>query len=381
MIEQIDIGEKKIKLVGTAHVSQKSVDLVREVIENEKPDTVCVELCESRYQSVIQEDRWQNMDIVKVIKEKKVFLLLSNLILASFQKKIAAKLDIKPGAEMLEAIAVAKEVGAKIELADRDVRTTLARAWRAMSLWSKIRLFFQLILSMGDADDISEKDIEELKKSDMLESLIKDIGSEMPVLKEILIDERDKYIAEKIKRASGKNIVAVVGAGHVPGIKKRIHENHNIKSLDEIPSKKAIFQILKWALPAGILALFVVGFFQGGFATGKDMIIWWVLANGIMAGIGAAAAMAHPYTILSSVLAAPLTSLNPMIAAGWISGLAEAFFRKPKVKDCRRLSEDIVSIKGFWKNKVTRILLVVVFTNIGSSIGTMIALPILLKVL
>jgi len=381
MIHRLDSENKEIILLGTAHVSKESAQLVKDVIEEERPDTVCVELCESRYKAIREKEMWQDTDIVKVIREKKSFLLLTNLLLASFQKRIAKKFDVKPGQEMIQAIETGETVGAKIHLADRDIRITLSRTWRTMGLWSKLKLFFQLILSMGEVDEISEEDIEKIKQKDVLETLLADVGKSLPVLKDILIDERDRYLAHKIKTAPGNKIVAVVGAGHVPGIKRYWNADIDIKALEQLPPKGKSTGILKWMIPAVILGLFVAGFFYGGAATGKDMIKYWLLANGILAGLGAAIAFAHPLTIISSILAAPLTSLNPMIAAGWVSGLVEAFSRKPKVRDIESLPEDILSIRGFWRNKVTRILLVVVFTNLGSAIGTFVALPLIVKLL
>lgn len=377
----LEHADKKVILVGTAHVSRESAQEVQDCIQEEKPDTVCVELCPSRYQAICQKERWQQTDIVKVIKEKKTFLLLSNLLLASFQKRIAKKFDIIPGAEMIKAIETAEAVGAEIHLADRDIRITLARTWRAMGLWGKIKLMFQLILSLGEVEDINEEDIEKMKQQDVLESLLAEVGKSLPVLKDILIDERDQYLAAKIRNAPGNKIVAVVGAGHVPGIKKYWNQDIDIQALEQLPPKKKAPGILKWLIPGAIMAMFIAGFFYGGATAGQDMLIWWVAANGILAGLGAIIALAHPATIISAMLAAPLTSLNPMIAAGWVSGLVEAFSRKPKVKDLETLPDDILSVRGFWRNKVTRILLVVVFTNLGSMIGTFVAFPVILKLL
>jgi len=380
-VHHLVFEDKEIILLGTAHVSKESVRLTADVIEAEKPDTVCVELCESRYQSIRQKDKWQDTDIVKVIKEKKSFLLLSNLLLASFQKRIADKFDVKPGEEMIKAIETGEALGAEIHLADRNIRITLLKTWRAMGLWSKVKLLFQLVLSMGEIDDIKEEDIEKMKQEDVLHTLLSDVGRSLPILKDILIDERDQYLTHKIRTAPGNKIVAVVGAGHVPGIKKCWNTEIDIETLEQIPPKGKTSGILKWIVPLAILVLIVLGFYHGGTNAGTDMISWWVMANGILAGLGAVIAMAHPLTILSSVLAAPLTSMNPMIAAGWVSGLVEAFLRKPKVRDFERLPEDILSIRGFWRNKVTRILLVVVFTNLGSSLGTFVAIPLMVKVL
>lgn len=380
-LTHLKFKEKEIILVGTAHVSKESARLVQSVIEEEKPDTVCVELCQSRLQAIRQKDRWQDTDIVKVIREKKSFLLLSNLLLASFQKRIAKQFDVKPGEEMITAINTAESTGAQIHLADREIRTTLSRTWRVMGFWSKIKLIFQLTLSLGQLDEIKEEDIEKMKQQDVLETLLAEVGKSLPALKSILIDERDQYLAEKIRTAPGNRIVAVVGAGHVPGIQKYWDCEIDTRALEQLPPKGKSIGVLKWLIPAAIIVLFIAGFFYGGKEAGTDMIAWWILANGILAGVGAIIALAHPATIISSILAAPLTSLNPMIAAGWVSGLVEAFSRKPKVKDLERLPEDILSVRGFWKNNVTRILLVVVFTNLGSSLGTFIAFPVIVKVL
>jgi pheromone shutdown-related protein TraB len=372
--------DKEIILVGTAHVSRESADQVASVIEVEKPDTVCVELCQSRYQSITQKNRWQNTDLIKVIKEKKVFLLLSNLMLTSFQKKIGEKLGVKPGEEMMRALEAAKTVGADIHLADRDIRTTLSRTWRLMGLWTKIKLLAQFIMSMGEVETLEKEDIEKMKKMDVLETLLSEIGETLPELRRILIDERDQYLAHKIRTAPGKRIVAVVGAGHVPGIQRYWHEPVDLDALDELPPKGKLLSYLKWGIPALVIGLIILGFFIAGTSGGTHMIKWWVLANAVLAGLGAAVALAHPLTILSAVLASPITSLNPMIAAGWVAGLVEAFLGKPKVKDFESLPADILSVRGFWKNKITRILLIVVFTNVGSSLGAFVAIPLMAKV-
>jgi pheromone shutdown-related protein TraB len=380
-VHRLRRDDQEVVLVGTAHVSRASAELVRRVIESEQPDTVCVELCESRFQSIRQKARWLDMDIVKVIKDKKAFLLLSNLILAAFQKRIADKLDVQPGQEMLTALDAAEAGGAQIWLADRDIRITLARTWRSLGLWAKFKLVFQLLLSFGEVDDISEADIERLKQTDVLDALLSEIGASQPIIRQILIDERDRYLAQRIKSAPGQRVVAVVGAGHVPGILKYWQAESDLTALESLPPKSRLGQLLKWGLPLLIMGLFVYGFYAGGSRAGSDMLLWWVAANGLLAGFGALAAWGHPLTILSSVVSAPLTSLNPMIAAGWVSGLVEAFSRKPKVRDFESLQNDIRSVRGFWSNKVTRILLVVVFTNLGSSLGTFIAFPMLLRVL
>lgn len=383
MIDHISCNGKEIILIGTAHVSRQSAQLVKDTIHEQIPDTVCVELCATRLASLKDADRWRNMDIVKVIKEKKALLLFTNLLLASFQKKMADKFGIKPGQEMINAISAAEKINARIIPADREIQITLSRVWRGMGLWEKLKLMFSLVLSFGASDDISEEDIEKMKQEDILQTLLADVKKTHPIIEKTLINERDRFLAEKIRSAPGEKIVAVVGAAHAPGIRKYLAGNEKI-DLDElniIPPAGKTGKILKWAIPAAIFLLFAAGFLMEGKNAGTDMIWIWIAANGIFAGIGAALALAHPLTIVSSIIAAPLTSLNPMIAAGWVSGLVEAFSRKPKVKDLEAIPEDIVSIKGFWRNNVTRILLVVIFTNLGSAIGTMTAVPLMLKLI
>ncbi len=375
----LTFDDKEIILVGTAHVSRESVDLVRNVIEAERPDTVCVELCPSRYQSIIDANQWKNTNILKVIKEKKAFLLLANLMLASFQRRIGEKFGVKPGAEMVQALQSAESVGARIHLADRDVRTTLSRTWRLMKFKSKVKVLAELLTSLGELEEIKEEDIESMKNKDVLESLLSEVGEKLPEIRNILIDERDQYLAHKIRTAPGEKIVAVVGAGHVPGIQKYWQTPVDLAALEEVPPPGKLAGLLQWSFPLLIVGLIASAFFTAGAATGKDVIKWWVLANSGFAGLGAAMALGHPMTILSAVVAAPFATLNPLIAAGWISGLVEAFVREPKVKDFEDLAQDISSWKGFWRNKITRILLVVVLTNLGAVTGNFIAIPVILK--
>ena len=378
---QLTYQGKAITLIGTAHVSRKSAEEVSRVIEEQRPDTVCVELCPSRYQSLTQKKQWEETSLLKAVKEKKAFLLLSNLMLAHFQKRIGEKFGIKPGQEMMKAIAGAEAIGASIHLADRDIRTTLSRAWRLMGLWTKIKLFAQLVISVGDLDDLSEEDIERIKREDVLETLLAEIGEALPEMRAVLIDERDQYLAHKIRTAPGTRIVAVVGAGHVPGIRRYWDQDVDMEALESLPPKGKLSRVLKWVVPVLIASLIVIGFYKAGAAAGAHMIKWWVLANAVLAGLGATLALAHPLTILTAVVASPITSLNPMIAAGWVAGLVELLIGKPKVRDFESLTDDIATLKGFWRNKITRILMVVVFTNIGSALGAFVAIPLMAKVL
>ncbi len=380
MIHRLKCRDKQITLIGTAHVSRQSADLVKKTILETKPDTVCVELCNTRLSSIKNQDKWREMDIVQIIRQKKTLLLLMNLLLASFQKRLADKFGIQPGQEMINAIDAAGAVQANVVPADRDIQVTLSRVWRGMGFFEKLKLLFSMVFSMG-GDDIEEADIEKMKEQDILQTLLSDVRKSHPIIGRILISERDQFMVHKIRSAQGPHVLAVVGAAHVPGIKKYMGQE-NLPSLDDlgrIPRPGNLGKILKWILPAGILALFAAGFLMEGKHAGAEMIWIWIAANAVFAGIGAVAAFAHPLTILAAVLAAPLTSLNPMIAAGWVSGLVEAFSRKPKVRDLEAIPRDIMTIRGFWKNNVTRILLVVIFTNLGSTIGTMTAVPFMLR--
>ncbi|MBE9546018.1 MAG: TraB/GumN family protein [Proteobacteria bacterium] len=378
-IHRLTHDGKEIILIGTAHVSRESSELVERVISEEKPDTVCVELCNSRFEAIKQKKKWQETDIVKVIRKKQTSLLLSQLLMASFQKKIADKFGIKPGEEMLRAIDKAEEMGATIILADRDIRITLLRTWRMMRLWNKIKLLPGMLLSIFISEDISEEDIEKLKQGNVLELALETFGQELPEIKTALIDERDKYLAHKIENAPGSRIVAVAGAGHVPGILKNIGKEINLAAVNQIPPKSPWGKVFAWGIPAAVIGLIIAGFFYSGTQASLNMIKWWVVINSILAGLGAIAVLAHPATIAASVIAAPVTSLNPMIAAGWVAGLTEATLRKPQVKDFMDLGENITSVRGFWRNKITRILLLVAFVNLGSSIGTFVAIPLMMR--
>jgi len=382
-IHNLSYQGKEIILIGTAHVSRHSAQLVENTILEQNPDTVCVELCATRLASLQDADRWRNMDIVKVIKQKKALMLFMNLLLASFQKKIADKFDIKPGQEMINAIESAKKTNALIVPCDREIQITLSRVWRGMGFWEKMKLMASIVFSFGESDGIQEEDIERMKQEDILQTLLADVKEAHPIIERALIDERDQYLSQSIRSAPGDKIVAVVGAAHVPGIKRYMADDApiDLAELNQIPPAGNLGKILKWLIPGLILVLFAAGFLMEGKNAGADMIWIWIAANGIFAGLGALLAMAHPYTIISAIIAAPITSLNPMIAAGWVSGLVEAFARKPKVRDLEAIPHDIVSIRGFWRNNVTRILLVVIFTNLGSSIGTMTAVPLMLKLL
>ena len=252
-VHQLELDGRHLTLVGTAHISRSSVEEVKQIIDEKKPDTVCVELCGSRYESLKNRDHWQEMDILKVVKEQKTFLLLANLIMSAFQKRLGAQLGIQPGAEMLEAVDGAERIGANLVLADRDVRTTLQRTWRGMTFFAKVKVFGQLMMGLLVSEEITQDEVEKLKQGDALSEAMEALASDSKDMKRTLIDERDQYLAEKIRQAPGTNLVAVVGAGHLSGILKELNESHNLENLEIVPPPSSTGQFLKWGIPAIII--------------------------------------------------------------------------------------------------------------------------------
>lgn len=368
-ITRIHLDGKEYILIGTAHVSKQSAEQVKEVIERERPDAVCVELDEQRYQSIMQEKKWKETDIFKVIKEGKATLLLINLAISSFQKRIAEQFGIQPGQEMIQGIRSAEEIGAQLVLADRNIQVTFSRIWKNVGFWGKMKLLVQIFYSIFSDEEITEEELEKMKSQDMLDSMLEEFTQSFPRLKTPLIDERDQYLAQKIKEAPGNKIVAVLGAAHVPGVKEAIKHDHDLTELTKVPPKSKWPKIIGWSIPILILAVVLYTFLANPQA-GWQQTVSWVLWNGSLSAIGAAFALAHPLAILTAFIAAPITSFFPFLAAGWFAGIVQAYFKRPNVGDFGRLSTDILSFKGFWRNKVTRILLVVVLANLGSSLGT-----------
>jgi pheromone shutdown-related protein TraB len=369
-VDLIEADGRSFYIVGTAHVSKSSADLVEKTIREIKPDTVCLELCDSRYETLSNPERWKQTDIYSVIKSGRAYVLMAQMALSSFQKKLAEEFGVRPGEEMHRAMQVSHETETDLSLVDREVRITLKRAWANAGFWSLIKIMVSLVTSTVAAKEISEEDIERLKDSDQLSMVIDEFSGSLPGVKTALIDERDQYLAAKILASPGKTLVAVVGAAHVPGIKRVFGSDIDLAALDEIPPPNKVFKMIGWGIPLVILALIVIGFITSGRETTEQMVIAWVLANGVAASIGTMVALAHPLTIVTAFIAAPITSLNPTIAAGWVCGLVEAYLRKPRVMDLENVGDDLTSVKGVWNNRVTKILLVVVLANLGSSIGT-----------
>lgn len=368
---RIDYHGKEIILIPTAHVSQESAKLVRETIEEEKPDSICIELDEQRYKNLKNPDAWKNTNIIDIIKQKKVTLLIANLILSSYQKNIAKKLKTKPGQEMIEGMKASEEFGINLVLADRSIQTTFMRIWRKMGFFERIKLFFSL-MSIDDDEDVSEEDLQKLIERDNLELAIEDMGKDYPQIAATLLHERDKYLAYNIKNAPGDKVIAILGAAHTPGVEEEVFKEQNIEELNKIPPKSLAGKVLPWLIPILIVVLIGLGFKQS-MNTGMAQIKSWFLFNSVFAALLTALCLPHPLSVFTAFVAAPFTSINPMLACGWFAGLVEASLKKPTVEDVNNIPEDIFSIKAWIHNKFLKALLVVILANIGSSIGTIIA--------
>jgi len=376
-----------IVLVGTAHISKDSVEEVKEVIEEFKPDIVAVELCQRRYDAITKKDKWENTPVSQLIKGNNAYLLLAQTFLASIQRKLGKEYGIEPGSEMIAAMKEAKQHNLDVALVDRDISVTLKRAWRKMGFREKFRLAWEFLKAIVgyDEEEMEELDLKELMNQDVISTLMEEFKEIAPSVADVLIHERDQYIAKKILDESKKGkVVAVVGAGHLKGIQKHLKKGKidiDLKELDYVPKKRiSILKIIGYAVPV-IFAVFIVYIYMT-YGAGRtfDALIWWVIINGSFSAIGALIARAHPFSIITAFVAAPITSLNPAIAAGWVAGYVEFKMRKPVVRDFKALSK-LDSFKDIWNNKVIRLLTVVALANIGSMIGTFVAFPYLLRYL
>ena len=365
----LQLDGKEIYLVGTAHLSKQSVEDVHTTIEIAQPNSVCVELCEPRYKTMTDKEAWKKMDIFKVIKDKKAMFLLAQLVMSSFCRKLGEKFGVQPGAEMLEAIEQAKQRGAQLVLADREIEITLKRVWGYLGFWQKMKMMMVLMMSIFVSEEIDEKMIEKLKQGDQMEAALAEFTNKFPEVKRRLIDERDIFLSQKIRQAAGPKVVAVVGAGHVAGIKENIQREQPIDELLKLPPKSKWGEVLKWGIPALIVALFVFILWKGGWYKFLESLSIWVIVSGACAAAGAAAAFGHPLSVLTAFIAAPIALIHPLLATGWFSGLMEAYIRKPTVEDFEKLPVSIQTFKGFWKNHVTRILLVAALSNVGAMVG------------
>ncbi len=368
----VDVDGREFVLVGTAHISRESVDLVREVIEKEQPDCVCVELDSARYLALSQKQHWESLDLRQVIRQKLLATLLVTLVLASYHKRLGGKLGVMPGSELLEAVRTAEQHEIPIALCDREIRATLRRAWKALSLWKKFLFLSSLLASLFERPEISGEDLRALRERDALSELMRELGDAMPALKRVLIDERDSYLAQRIRECAGDTIVAVVGAGHVDGMRRALlaGDEVDLEELGRVPAASAGWKWFGWGIPALILgSLAYIGWSQGAAAAGENALFWF-LANALPSGLGGVLALGHPVTVAAAFFSAPFTSLTPVIGAGYVSAFVQTFVRPPFVREFRSVGEDIVSLSGWWRSRLLRIFLVFVLTTLGSMIGT-----------
>ncbi len=371
-VQVVPLPNKSIILVGTAHISQESVDLVRKVIDQEQPDCVCVELDSRRFEVLSQPKRWESLDLKEIIRKKQLSTLMVNLLLASYQKRLGDQLGVMPGTEMLEATKTAEKYGIPVALCDRDVRVTMRRAWRTTPFWRKSMLVSSLLLSVFDTTQVSEEEIRDLKKQDVLSDMMEELGKEVPTLKLVLIDERDHYLAEKIRDAKGEKVVAVVGAGHMPGIQRTLKEEQpvNLEDLDVIPPVSGVWKWIGWSIPAIIVgSIMYIGFQKGAVAAGENAL-FWILANGIPSALGGILAFAHPLTIATAFASAPFTSLTPVIGVGYVTAFVQAYVQPPLVREFQSVAEDIAIPKQWWHSRLLRVFLAFLLPTIGSIIGT-----------
>ncbi len=369
-------------LLGTAHVSRHSAAEVRQLIAEGGYDAVAIELCESRAAAIRDPDALANMDLFRVIREGKAGMVAASLALGAYQQRLAEQLGIEPGAEMRDAISSAEKAGVPVMLIDRDIGTTLRRMYRGAPWWQRLGLLSGILASLFSRDQITEQDIERLKQGDMLESTFAEFASRSRVLYRPLIEERDRYMAARLEqerlRGQARRILVVIGAGHLKGLARHLEETPptdagaEVRALDTVPPGSRFMQWLPWLVVAAILGGFAAGFWRST-DLGQQMVIDWVLINGTLSAAGAAAALAHPLTVVAAFVAAPLTSLNPTIGAGLVVATVELWLRRPHVRDFSNLRRDVARLGGWWRNRVSRTLLVFLFATLGSAAGTYIA--------
>ena len=371
---------ENIVLVGTAHISKDSVKEVEEVIEEFKPDIVAVELCQRRYDAITKKDQWENTPVSQLIRGNNAYLLLAQTFLGSIQRKLGKEYGVEPGSEMIAAMKAAKKRKLDVALVDRDISVTLKRAWRRMGFREKFRLSWEFLKAIVgyDEEEMEELDLKELMNQDVISTLMEEFKEIAPSVADVLIHERDKYIAKKILEESKKGkVVAVIGAGHLKGIQNHLKKKKldaDLKELEFVPKKRiSILKTVGYAVPVIFAVLIVYIYTTFGADRAIDALLWWVIINGSFSAVGALIARAHPFSILAAFVAAPITSLNPAIAAGWVAGYVEFKMRKPVVRDFKALSK-LDSFKDFWNNRVIRLLMVVALANLGSMIGTFVAL-------
>ena len=367
-----------LTIIGTAHVSSESVDEVKDKIYEIQPDRVAIELDYGRYTKLkksmmgIEDD--ESISVTKIIKENKVGLFLVTTVLSYFQSKIGAEVDVAPGSEMVGAIEAAEDLGIPIALIDRDINTTLERALNRMSFIDKIKFLYAILSSDTDEEEI---DIEDLKNPEKLDDLLEMFKDEAPDIYEVLVHERDAFLAGSILRIPEDRVIAVVGAGHQPGINKYLDNPETIPPLEElnkIVDKKGMpwSKIILALIPILFVVIFFLAFFNGINITYN--IYEFIVISMAMGFLGSILSGSKIQSAIVGGVVAPLTIIHPLLAAGWFSGLTEAKYRKVRQSDVKNLAH-IENFKDLWHNNIFRILLVVIGTNIAVSIATLVILP------
>jgi pheromone shutdown-related protein TraB len=375
-VRRVEVGGREIVLVGTAHVSRESTELVAAVIERERPDAVCIELDAQRYESLAERRHWESLDLLELIRRQRLAALLANLVLASYQRRLGGALGVVPGAEMLEAARAAERLGIPVALCDRDVRVTLRRAWAATSFWRKAQLVAALATSLFERPELGEAELRRLRERDVMNELMRELGAALPELKRVLIDERDAWLAERIRTTAGRRIVAVVGAGHLEGMERALRAGRpvDLAAFEGIPPVSPVWRAVGWGIPALVVgSLAWIGVRMGPEVAGRHLGAY-VVATGLPTSLGAAAALAHPITIAAAFLVAPLTVLSPVIGAGHVLALVEAWLRPPLVAELERATHDAGRLGAWWANRLLRCLLVFVFTTLGAMGGAYVGL-------
>jgi len=366
-------------LLGTAHVSKASVDAVRAAIASGAYDEIAVELDPQRLQGLTDPDALAKLDLVKVLREGKTAVFAANLALAGYQRRLAEKLGIEPGAELKVAAMEAQALGLPLHLIDRDVGLTFRRAMRRLGWWGRAKISAGLVAGMVANDEVDEAEIERLKEGDMLESAFSEFAAHTPALYETIIAERDRYMAARLRESAtpGRQVLAVVGAGHLQGLARHLRDDTELPSLLreqlEFVPKKSSIPWFTLAITVLIVGSFAYGFWRGGFDVGADLILQWVLFTGGLGALGCLLAGGHPLSILAAFVAAPLKPFHPGVPSGTFSGLVEAWIRKPTYADFLELRNDVQSLRGWYRNRVARVLVNFMLTCVGTAIGVWIA--------
>jgi pheromone shutdown-related protein TraB len=371
-VRVVGAGDREFVVVGTAHVSRESALLVRRAIDELRPDAVAIELDPKRFEALSRPERFEALDLREVIRTRQLATLGLNLALAAYQRSLGVALGVKPGAELLEAARAAEQAGIPVALCDRDVRITLRRAWHALSFWQRMLLLTSFSAALFERVQLSEDDLRELRRTDVLSRLLAELGNAFPGLKLVLIDERDAYLAERIRETPGRRIVAVVGAGHLEGVVRALEREQRIDlaALSTTPRPSRWTHILGWGIPAlVVLSLFVIGLRDGSAVAGEN-VAFFALATGLPSAAGTLLALGHPATVLSALLLAPLTALSPLIGIGHVTALVQSWVRPPLVRELSSALDDLGSAAGLWRNRLLRVLLVFALSTLGGIVGT-----------